>query len=987
MWGRRWAWVVAWVCVAGGLGGCDRPNSGNRVRTGFAARPQALAFGPAALGSTKTVKLRLANEGRAPLRVEGASVSVPNVEIAPFEPFSLSAGGEYELEVRFSPAVEGPVQGVVEILTDADSDGSAGSRVNFEGLGVKAWVEVKSQALDFGNVALDTVQILELRLRNPTAVESPLRLMMAGADADQFSSSTEGPVLMLPAGRQMSLPIAFKPRRLGVASAEVLVEVCEGCAPLAVPLKGMGIASQLEISPLRVDFGQVALGAMAEERIMVRNQGTEPMSYQGARILDETGTFRVVSAVVPPGGTLRPGESAEIRVAFSPAALGARAEARVEIDVRPPGSAAPSPKVALSGEGGSTCVTVLPRTLDLGVVAEGMSATRPVKVINRCRTPVLVSDLQIDTRQGGFFSLAQAPASTPIAPGQSATVGITFTPRAGAGQGEAQLSVSVRSGSLTSTEGVVLKGQGEAFAPCKYELSPKTLDFGKVPVGAEVLLGASLSNTGSTACYLAGLQLVEGSDPVFSAQPVQNTLLAPGQKAQLLVRFKPGAEGTYGGLAEGWVNHPSAGHPTLNVVGEGVHGCFAVQPTHLAFGTSQLTCEPRTQELIAYNGCAGPITIGGMRLEQDSVEFTLADVPAFPLTLAAGGQFRLFATYAPVDEGTDAAVLRFELGPDAVYTASLLGGGVKKAEQTDHFIQESEAKVDVLFVVDNSGSMMEEQQSLGSNFAAFLSSANAAGVDYHIGVTTTGLEASPGGWSACTGGAEGGENGRLFPVDGSSPRIITPITPNAPAVFARNTQVGVCHWSEQGLEAAYRALSQPLLHSEDDPRTAPPADGNGGFLREEARLALIFLTDEEDFSTQSVSFYETYFRALKDNDPSKLSISAIAGPANLSTCPTASSSGNRYIQLAEATGGVVESICTPNWAQSLKKLSSNAFGPNRSFPLSEEPEDPAQITVTVDGVPVTSGWQYNPDTRTLVFDAETAPLPGAWVEVTYPLGC
>jgi hypothetical protein len=312
---------------------------------------------------------------------------------------------------------------------------------------------------------------------------------------------------------------------------------------------------------------------------------------------------------------------------------------------------------------------------------------------------------------------------------------------------------------------------------------------------------------------------------------------------------------------------------------------------------------------------------------------------------------------------------------------------VSKAEQTDRFFQESEVKVDVLFVVDNSGSMMEEQQSLGQNFAAFLSAANQAAVDYRIGVTTTGLDASPGGWSECPGGAQGGENGRLFPVDGSRPRIITPSTPNAAAVFASNTRVGVCHWNEQGLDAAWRALSDPLIYQADDPRTALANDGNGGFLREDAKLAIIFLTDEEDFSAQPVSFYETYFRALKGNDPSKLSINAIVGPLDLGTCPTSSSSGSRYIQLAQATGGTVESICTPNWAASLEKLSNSAFGPNRRFTLTEEPADAERIVVEVDGVQVTEGWTYDAGTNSILFERDAAPAPGAMVEVTYPLGC
>ena len=177
------------------------------------------------------------------------------------------------------------------------------------------------------------------------------------------------------------------------------------------------------------------------------------------------------------------------------------------------------------------------------------------------------------------------------------------------------------------------------------------------------------------------------------------------------------------------------------------------------------------------------------------------------------------------------------------------------------------------------------------------------------------------------------------------------------------------------------------MYNQDYPRTAAGNDGNGGFLREDAKLAIIFLSDEEDFSSQPVSFYETYFLALKGNDKSKLSINAITGPMDLSSCPTSSSSGSRYMKLAEATGGVVESICTPNWAASLEKLSNSAFGLNRRFRLSEEPADPSRIVVDVNGVRVTSGWEYDASDNAIVFDRDAAPPAGAMVEVTYPLGC
>jgi hypothetical protein len=55
----------------------------------------------------------------------------------------------------------------------------------------------------------------------------------------------------------------------------------------------------------------------------------------------------------------------------------------------------------------------------------------------------------------------------------------------------------------------------------------------------------------------------------------------------------------------------------------------------------------------------------------------------------------------------------------------------------DVFQQNQRNKVDVLMVVDNSGSMIEEQAKLGANFQAFIQYFQDIDVDYQIGVITT----------------------------------------------------------------------------------------------------------------------------------------------------------------------------------------------------------------------------------------------------------
>jgi hypothetical protein len=979
---------MRWLCVVVSLvalvgAGCE---SSPRDESLLVSSPQVLEFGTSAVGVTQTMKVRLANHGRAALTLHEVSATPSTVEVTAFEPFTLEAGDERELEVRFTPDSEEAVRGVLTVRTDAANAGQEGVlRLGVGGQGVKTRVEVRTSALDFGGEELGQPRRLELRVFNPTQVESPVRLEFQGPDADLFSSDEVGALRLLKPGEERVLLVYFTPMRPGVAQASVRVTACPGCASTVVPLWGTGLLPWLEVTPSRMEFGRVALGARAEQAILVRNVGSEPLTYGGVRLLDNgSEAFHVVREPSLSGNVLPPGGVLEVRMGFLPLARGSVREARLAIDLRRRNNAYPGPQVSLVGEGGDSCLVPWSERLDFGPVATGERATQYVRLTNSCGTAVTLSGLKLTTRSGGDFLLE--PFSLPIPAGQSAAVPVSFQPSAD-GVARAGLTLEFNSGRVPVSQTVELVGTGRTLSPCQYKLESATVDFGRVPVGSEVSLGVGVRNIGSTACYLAGMQVAEGSDAAFTAETKGNTVLRPGERALLRVRFKPGAEGEFTGMAEGWVNHPTQGHVLVPMRGEGTQGCFSVQPTTLDFGLLRLTCGPKERELVVYNRCMGPVTVVGMNLEGDASDFKVAHPLFFPAVLPANSQTRMKVTYEPGSDGEDAAALRFDLGSGSPYTVGVVGRGGVKTEQMDQFIQQPQSQVDVLFVVDNSGSMMDEQQNLGANFNAFLSQALSAGVDYRIAVTTTGLEGSTGGWAMCPGGAEGGENGRFFPADGSSPRIITPTTPSAAAVFAHNTQVGVCHWNEQGLEAMYRALSEPLVSSLDDPLTPLALDGNAGFLREDARLSVVVVTDEEDFSPQPVAAYETFLRELKGGDASKVLFSAIVGPRDLGTCPRASSSGSRYIELAEKTGGVVESICTPDWAASLERLSERSFAPYRSFTLSERPLEPWGIVVRVDGVEVQAGWTYDPNSQSIRFEKGSEPASGASVSVTYRVDC
>lgn len=152
-------------------------------------------------------------------------------------------------------------------------------------------------------------------------------------------------------------------------------------------------------------------------------------------------------------------------------------------------------------------------------------------------------------------------------------------------------------------------------------------------------------------------------------------------------------------------------------------------------------------------------------------------------------------------------------------------------------------KIDVLFVIDNSGSMEQEQQNLIANFPTFIQVLDASGLDYRVGVTTSGRDYE---WTMATPlGAipqdqGGGHNGKLLkPAScNMAHKWIEKTDPNPAAKFSCVANVGIEGPSHEMPLGAIRDAFEDRI-----------ADGtNVGFRRPDALLALVILTDENDCS-------------------------------------------------------------------------------------------------------------------------------------------
>lgn len=280
-------------------------------------------------------------------------------------------------------------------------------------------------------------------------------------------------------------------------------------------------------------------------------------------------------------------------------------------------------------------------------------------------------------------------------------------------------------------------------------------------------------------------------------------------------------------------------------------------------------------------------------------------------------------------------------------------------------------EVDVLWVVDTSGSMAKHQDYLASQVSKFVDGLNATGLDYQIGVTTMDMSGS-------------GQKGRLLAQAGT-PTVLTKSTPNLLALLKGRIQAGQNgSATERGLEATLAALAM-------DASGMP----NEGFMRKDALLNVIFLTNENDKSSTAVNYIaalDALKPALPLGDRSWIAHFMGVTPDD-NSCKTAewgfSSPGTAYIALANASGGAKESICDADFARALTNVKERVLSLLTEFLLDRKPNEKT-IKVFVDGLEISkivnetdSGWSYRASNNAIRFHGDAIPKAGSRIHVAF----
>jgi len=331
---------------------------------------------------------------------------------------------------------------------------------------------------------------------------------------------------------------------------------------------------------------------------------------------------------------------------------------------------------------------------------------------------------------------------------------------------------------------------------------------------------------------------------------------------------------------------------------------------------------------------------------------------------------------------------------------------------------------DIVFVIDNSGSMSEENTALIDNLDVFIqqlagtggssssdglsaavdnyievASRSARFINFHIGVTSTDVE---------------NHYGALF---GPTPvmRFGDPNVVDAFTSAVDDAAVLGGSGNEEGLEAVFMALCRAVP---DPPRPCfDPIDqftdadvlSNDGLIREHSAVIPVIITDEGDVSRRRADAgtgadgtpdeYDALFQLF-----GKRMGWAVIGPEP-GVCETGGITVpqwtvDRYRYFVDQTDGIWVPISTgepdcgvTDFASALQEIGDLINRLLTTFPLQAVP-DPATLRVYVDGHAVpestgdgqggfTSGWSYDPDTNAVSFHGDAVPGYDARVTIYY----
>ena len=522
-------------------------------------------------------------------------------------------------------------------------------------------VTLSNVSINFGEqgVGVQSQPIVETVTNNQTVALNITGISIGSSSYSQTNTCQQA----VPAnGGTCTISVYFTPQTTGTITGTLTITDNASNSPQTASLTGIGATSSLTVSPGTLAFGNQVLGAAsAAQNITVSNTGFVNVTVNSVAA---SGGYAETDNCT--GQTLTPGQTCTISVTFSPTVTGSMNGA---ITVNDTAVGAPH-VVSLTGSG------LLPVSMSANLTFAATNVGSTAQSQNMTVTNNQSTTLNFTAAISGDFS-AVGTGSTPcngtLAAGSKCTYAVSFTPTMnGIIKGDLTITpngatVPIAAGGLTGT------GQnGTVTAPLT--LSPASLSFGNVPLGASSSKTVSAKNAGSTSLSISS---ITGSG-YFTAAPGGGTpacggTLNAGSKCYFTVTYTPEVAGSnLGGITI--IDTSAITTQIQDATGTGVLD-VTLSPTSISFGTVNVGSTSSVQVVTVVNNTSTAVTINSATASGDFISTTGGGNPC-GASVAANSSCTLGVEFSPSVTGAISGALTVSYGAgSSPQVVSLTGTG------------------------------------------------------------------------------------------------------------------------------------------------------------------------------------------------------------------------------------------------------------------------------------------------------------------------
>jgi len=635
----------------------------------------SLSFGMISVFSDTIAALTISNTGNRSLVIDGLNITGQDPDNIVFSfspappplPLTINPGSSRQVSVRFTPLAAVNSTGTLQISSNDPFNPEPA--VPLSGTGIAGALTLSPVRLNFNEVGLDSLAVLELTIGNSGADNLIIdSLNITGQDPDSIVFELTGTLPALPAAivpdGSLTVRVGFAPLRPGDIAAQLVIGYRDPFVKDAhVSMSGTGVAGLLTLSETELNFPGTALDEQSLLNLILSNLGRDDLLIDNLDISGQPPDSIAFELINPLADDLplkiAPDSSLTIQVGFTPVKTGV-AVAQLTILYSDPFSK--DTTISLTGTGIAGTLTLSSTSLDFHEVSLSARSVQDLTIGNSGTDYLILDSLNITGQHldSIAFELVDPLPDLPltIAPDSSATIQIGFAPvRAGAAEG--QLTIRYNNPFNRDTS-VTLHGIGIVGALI---ISDTELDFEQVVLGKQGVQGVTLHNSGDDMLTIDSLQIAGAASDsaafeLIGAVPDLPVSIAPDSALTLQIGFAPLRTGAVTDSLLIRSSDPMRKNATVLLNGTGIAPRIVLSAMAIDFGLIALGSDSAAILRIHNSG------IGTLLIPRDSLSITGSQAAAFAIENVAED-----LRVQPDDSAT--ITVRFNPGQPGTYLAGL----------------------------------------------------------------------------------------------------------------------------------------------------------------------------------------------------------------------------------------------------------------------------------------------------------------------------